>query len=645
MAHPAALYDTIVESNVMAPMRDGVRLACDIYFPARNGKKVGEPLPVILERTPYDKLREDLVNVHSYFARHGFVCVIQDCRGRYVSEGQHGSARPEAEDGYDTVEWVAAQPWCNGKVGMTGLSYDAIVQGAAAALNPPHLTSMVPAMGFSYMHSIRQRFGGAARLTMLIREFMMAVDARETDGHPALKEYFVTAQRDLGQWLKALPLKRGHNPFSLLPTYEEAILEILQKSEFHPDYNHVSFDCTPYWDRFSPATVMLIGGWYDSHSLATVTAFQNLIKRRGSPPTYMLIGPWKHGGANLQVPYAGDVDFGPGSFIDYAAFRAEWFDQTLRDAPNTHVWPIKLFVMGGGSGRKTEEGRLDHGGRWQHEWEWPLKRAQNTPFYLRAGGGLSTEKPTGAAGEQGSAGAGETGGAAAADVPVAGLASVAAGSVTVPASEGRSTSYKFDPRDPVPTIGGPVSAAEDVMPGGGFNQVCTKKVFGAKDELPLAARQDVCVFETAPLTHDVEVIGPLEMTLYASSDCVDTDFTAKLIDVYPPNEDYPAGYALNIQDTIIRARYRNRREPAEFLEPGKVYEFHLIFFPTGNLFKKGHKIRLDVSSSNFPRFDVNPNTGEPLQANGLWKIATNTIYHDAEHPSHIVLPLVEGRAD
>ncbi len=642
MAEPAALYDVIVESNVMAPMRDGVRLACDIYFPAKNGKKVEGPLPAILERTPYNKLRPDLPPAHRYFAERGFISVIQDCRGRFMSEGEHGSARPEAEDGYDSVEWVAAQSWCNGKVAMVGLSYGGICQGAAGALNPPHLTSMVPACAFSYMHRIRQRFGGAARLSMLIREFRMAVDAHETKDKPALREYFVNAEKNLGEWLRSLPLKRGQNPFSLLPTYEEAIFEIMQKSEFHPDYQHVSFDCTPYWDDYSPAATMLIGGWYDSHSLATVTAFQNLIKRKGSPPTYMLMGPWKHGGANLQVPYAGDADFGPGSYIDYNAFRAEWFDQTLRGAKNTHVWPIKLFVMGGGSGRKTKEGRLDHGGRWQHEWEWPLARAKNTRFYLHAGGGLSAEKPAVAAGTAAPVGAA---GAAGAVAPVG--AAGAAGAM-VPAGAGgdsRRTSYQFDPRDPVPTIGGPVSAAEDVIPGGGFNQVCNHRVFGATDNLPLAARHDVCVFETAPLEKDLEVIGPLEMVLYASSDCVDTDFTAKLLDVYPSNEDYPAGYALNIQDTILRARYRNRREPGELLEPGKIYELHIEFFPTSNLFKKGHTIRLDVSSSNFPRFDVNPNTGEPLMANGLWKVATNTIYHDAEHPSHIVLPLVEGRVD
>lgn len=595
-------YDVIVESNVMVPMRDGIRLACDIYFPAQDGKRLEGRFPAIVERTPYNKLREDLPPTHAFFASHGYVSIIQDCRGRFMSEGEHGSVRPEAEDGYDTIEWVASQPWCDGRVGTVGLSYGGMNQGATGALNPPHLCSMVPAMGFSYVASVRQRSGGAARLSFLIRQFRMAVDAHETKDNPALKAYFQEAQAKIGEWLNMLPLKRGHNPFSLLPSYEDAIFEILQKSEWHPDYQHVSFDVTPFWHQYSKAAVCLIGGWYDSHSLATVTAFQNLIKRKGSR-TKLIMGPWKHGGKNLQLPYAGDVYFGEESVLDYDGFRLTWFDETLRcnKKPDDEP-PIRIFVMGGGTGRKTKDGRLDHGGRWQYEYEWPLSRAKATPFYLHAGGGLSTEKPSRPA---------------------------------------EPTVYQFDPRNPVPTIGGPVSAAEEVIPGGGFDQRNGPHVFGAKDSLPLAARHDVCVFQTEPLKQDVEVIGPLEVVLYASSDCIDTDFTAKLIDVYPPNEDYPAGYALNIQDGIIRARYRNRREPPEFLEPGKVYEFRITLFPTANRFKKGHRIRLDISSSNFPRFDVNPNTGEPLGANRLWKIATNSIFHDPEHPSHIILPVVE----
>ena len=590
------LYDVIVESDVMAPMCDGIRLACDVYFPARDGKRVDGQFPAVLERTPYDKRRQA---PHArYFAARGYGGVIQDCRGRFKSEGEFRAARPEAQDGYDTIEWLAHQPWCNGRVGTLGISFAGSNQGAAGALNPPHLCSMIPTHGFSFSPSIRYRFGGAARLcSSLIRQFTMVQDAKEAEGNPALKAYFQDARKNIAQWLRNLPLKRGHNPFSPAPEYEDDVFEKLQQSEWNEYYNHVSFDVSPYWDQYSPADVLLMGGWYDSHGSSPMIAYLNLVKRKG-PLTRLLVGPWKHG--QLQVTYAGDVEFGPEAAIDFNETRRRWFDMTLKQQPSTAEPPIRLFVMGGGTGRKNAHGRLDHGGRWRCENEWPPATARATPLYLHPGGKLSLEMP----------------------------------------GASRPTAYQFDPRNPVPTIGGPVSSAEDIMPAGGFDQVNRPGVFGATDTLPLAARHDVCVFQTERLEQDVEVVGPLEFVLYASSDCVDTDFTGKLIDAYPPNEDYPAGYALNIQDSIIRARYRNRREPPEFLEPGKVYEFRMQFFPTGNVFKEGHRIRLDVSSSNFPRFDVNPNTGEPMMQNGLYRVATNAIYHDPLHPSHIVLPIV-----
>ncbi|TMA57964.1 MAG: CocE/NonD family hydrolase, partial [Deltaproteobacteria bacterium] len=202
--------------------------------------------------------------------------------------------------------------------------------------------------------------------------------------------------------------------------------------------------------------------------------------------------------------------------------------------------------------------------------------------------------------------------------------------------------YRFDPRDPVPTVGGCISVGFEFMPPGGFDQRTRTGAFGMKDSLPLAARQDVLVFATPPLERDLEVTGPLTVTLWASSSARDTDFTAKLIDVYPPSADYPEGYALNLSDSIIRARYRNSWTTPALLTPGEIYPFTLTLYPTSNLFVRGHQIRLDISSSNFPRFDVNPNTGGPLGEPGGMVVAENSIYHDATHPSHIVFPVVEG---
>jgi hypothetical protein len=310
----------------------------------------------------------------------------------------------------------------------------------------------------------------------------------------------------------------------------------------------------------------------------------------------------------MDQEFAGDVTFGPEVIDHYNGLRLRWFDYWLKglDTGVMSEPPVKIFVMGGGSGKKTYDvlglaGRLSHGGYWRGEQEWPLARANNTPYYLHADGTLSPEKPR---------------------------------------MRESSTTYRFDPRDPVPTLGGCISVGFEFMPPGGFDQRTRASGFGMKDALPLAARQDVLTFVAAPLAQDVEVTGPITVTLWAASSALDTDFTAKLIDVYPPSPDYPDGYALNLTDSIIRARYRNSWTKPELLTPGNIYPFPLVLYPTSNRFMRGHQIRLDVSSSNFPRFDVNPNTGRPLGEPGPLVVAENTLYHDALHPSHIVLPIV-----
>ncbi len=278
--------------------------------------------------------------------------------------------------------------------------------------------------------------------------------------------------------------------------------------------------------------------------------------------------------------------------------------------------------MGGGDGHKTPEGRLYHGGHWREEQEWPLARTSYTPFYLGERGELTTAEPT---------------------------------------LETRATSFRFDPNDPVPTIGGNISSLTDVLdvdPAiadrvameerignitsvGPQNQRTNASTFGASPPyLPLCSRQDVLVFQTEPLAEPVEVTGPLTAVLWVSSDSPDTDITVKLLDVYPPNSDYPDGYDMNVSDSILRLRYRNSRERAEFMQPGEVYLVEIPMYGTSNVFNTGHRIRLDISSSNFPRFDVNPNTGEPLGRNTHTRVAINTIHHDQEHPSHILLPII-----
>jgi len=257
--------------------------------------------------------------------------------------------------------------------------------------------------------------------------------------------------------------------------------------------------------------------------------------------------------------------------------------------------------MGTGDHTKDAQGRMTHGGRWRDEREWPLARTRYTSYYLQPGGGLALQPP---------------------------------------AAERSETSCVFDPRDPVPTIGGNISSGDGILLQGGWDQRGGDTVWNWPRPVPLSARPDVVVFQTRPLATDVEVTGPITVKLWASSNRKDTDFTAKLIDVHPPSPDYPQGFDLNLEDGIIRARFRDSLARELLMQPGTVYEFTITLYPTSNVFRKGHRIRVDISSSNFPRFDVNPNTGEPLNDNHGVLVATNTIYHDRAHPSHVVLPII-----
>jgi putative CocE/NonD family hydrolase len=262
--------------------------------------------------------------------------------------------------------------------------------------------------------------------------------------------------------------------------------------------------------------------------------------------------------------------------------------------------PVRIYVMGGGEPHKTAQGRLFVGGQWRDEKEWPPARAAATPYYLHGDGSLSTEKP----------------------------------------ADHAPITYAFDPHNPVPTLGGNVSSVGVLTFMGAGDQRCRADFWLCTDGKPLSTRNDVLVFQTPPLNGDVEVTGRLVVKLWAASDGPDTDFTAKLIDVYPPNRDYPAGVDLNVGDSIVRARYRGGPGKAEMLKPGQPYEFTIEMYPTSLVFRRGHRIRLDISSSNFPRFDVNPNTGEALNDNRRWRIAENSVYVDGTHASHIVLPVI-----
>jgi putative CocE/NonD family hydrolase len=576
-------------------------LATDLYFPAQDGERASRRFPVILERTPYDKASPRNTANGAYFARRGYVCAIQDVRGRFASEGEWYPFALEAPDGYDTVEWLATQPWCDGQVGTMGGSYSGSDQSALATLNPPHLKTMIVAVGAANYYHASMRQNGALELRFLIYAMRMATTSKEALADPALRAAVTDLYTHAGEWLTRTPYKAGTSALRLLPSYEQWVLDILTHGDYDDYWRQRGYAISEYYEEHADVPTLYLGGWYDSYARATCENFAELRRRKQSRQV-LLMGPWTHGG--WEVTYAGDVDFGTQAPINYNDLRLAWFDHFLKGMQSEVAeWtPVRIFVMGSGSGRRTYEGRIDHGGRWRNEEDFPLPDTQFTNYYLHADGTLST---------------------------------------TAPADTAEPSRYTFDPRTPVPTIGGGISAADPIMQPGGFDQRGRPDFYGCRDTLPLNARSDVLTFQTTPLNEDVEISGPLTVHLFAASSALDTDFTAKLIDVHPPNADYPAGLAINVSDSILRARYRNGWDQAELLTPGEVYEFTFQLYPTSNVYRAGHRIRLDISSSNFPRFDVNPNTGGALGQERRFELAHQAIYHDGAHPSRIILPVIQ----
>lgn len=591
-------YDVVVQKNVMMPMRDGTRLAADLYLPARDGRVAGGRFPSVMERTPYDK--EGKVNEGRYFARRGYVAVMQDVRGRFQSEGEWYAFAKEAPDGYDSVEWAAAQPWCDGNVGTMGGSYCGSDQSALATLNPPHLRAMVVAVGTSNYHKSSMRQNGALELRFMVYAFRMATTSREALADVALRAALTADFERVGEWLTRTPYKKGSSALRFLPSYEQWLLDLLAEGDYNDYWKQRGYAIEHYYEEHADVPTIYLGGWYDSYARGTTDNYVALSKMKKTPQR-LIMGPWTHGGWGAS--FAGDVDFGPDAAMDdYNGYRLRWFDRWLKGIENgvDRERPVRIFVMGGGGSRKDRNGRLLHGGAWRDAADWPLPGARATPYYLHADGTLGPDPPRASA----------------------------------------PSRYTFDPRDPVPTVGGGISAANEVMQPGAYDQRGGKRFYGCRDTLPLSARSDVLVYQTPELTEDAEVTGPLVVRLWASSSARDTDFTAKLIDVHPPNADYPDGFAQNLSDSILRGRYRNSRDRAELMTPGEVYEMEIVMYPTSNVFCKGHRIRLDISSSNFPRFDVNPNTGGALGRERRVVVAENAVYHDPERPSHVVLPVI-----
>lgn len=513
--------------DVMVPMRDGVKLATNVFLPAGEG-----PWPVVLSRTPYGKGRAKSREKRELkYLQSGYVRVVQDCRGRFDSEGEYRAFIDDMNDGYDTVEWIAAQPWCDGKVGMIGGSALGITAIHAAMSGAPHLVCNVVyvAHGSAYHNS---GYPGGVFLKNLNEE-----------------------------WLRRQGVPPADVPRPIHRVYDDSFR---------------GRDIQHHFTKMKTPTIN-IGGWYDIFSQGNIDCFAGL-QTDGAEPARgnqkLIMGAFGHG------PLSGDLKYPPDSAglgIQQLAMR--WFDHWLKGEENGVVDEpaVRYYLMG-----DTFDDEAP-GNEWRTSNVWPPK-ANVTPFYLDADGKLSKQAP-------------QTGD----DAPQA------------------FDTFVYDPRNPVPSLGG--------------NNLMMDR--GPMDQREVSGRDDVLVFETEPLAEAVEIVGPVIAELAVSTDAADTDFTVKLVDVYPN------GYQALVLDSAFRLRFRegfNRMVPAK---KGKIYPIQVDLWSTALVFAAGHKIAVHVSSSNEPRFERHSNTWEPVSDWDQAVTARNTVHHSAEHASRILLPVTK----
>jgi putative CocE/NonD family hydrolase len=553
-------YNVRMLLDVKTPMRDGVNLSSDIYLPEARG-----PFPTVLLRTPYDNNGDLLIQKARRLATNGYACVLQDCRGRFDSDGTYYPFHQEGPDGFDTQEWVGKQEWCSGKIGMAGGSYLGITQWTSAPHRSPHLACMVPRVTPSDYWESPNYTQGAFQLGVL----------------------FTWGMRTNGRTAQSIEYHNWNELFRTLPLIE-ADRAAGRSLPFWKDWiQHTSYD--DYWQAVSnedkwgeiAAPAFNMGGWYDLYSKATFVNFNGLRQHGRTPEarqSKLIIGPWPH--ALSASTRCGGVDFGAGSMVDLEAMELRWFDHWLKGIDNwiTSEPPLRLFVMGIN--------------QWRDEHEWPLARTEWQDWHLHSGGRANTLLGDGA------------------------LDTQASGPDEAP------DQFIYDPDYPVPSKGGCNCCSPHIVP------------WGAYDQREVEMRGDVLCYTSAPLATDLEVTGPVTLTLYAATDGPDTDWTAKLVDVAPN------GFAMNLCDGIVRARYRAGRTAPSLLEPDKVYEYEIDLWVTSNVFRTGHRIRLEVSSSNFPRFDRNLNTGHEHGTDAERRQAAQTVRHDRAYPSRLRLPVV-----
>ena len=559
-------------------MGDGVKLSVDVFRPDVKGRH-----PAILIHTPYSNNGAGLVERARWFAKRGYVVAVSDCRGRFDSDGEWDPfGAKHKTDGYDLIEWLAKQPWCDGNVGMMGQSYMGWTQWWTATQGPPSLKAIVPEVA-----PPDQLYNGPYQNGILVgwaMDWAAAHAGRTTQvARPGPYGGFtVTRHKD---YLELPYLKLCERRGALdAPWFESWIRQNLSTS---PYWRGIAYQTPENYAKVNVPSLN-VTGWFDANHPGTPMNYVAMKKYGATPEARkprMVVGPWIHSW-NTTKQLSG-IDFGPEAMIDWNGYVCRWFDRYLKGEKNgvENDPPVFVFVMGRN--------------RWYAEKDWPLPETRWTKYYLHSRGIAKANS----------------------------LAGDGMLSTTAPGKESADT-YTHNPADPVP----------DAFTNGHID--------GPIDTRKGASRKDVLVYSTLPLEEEVEVTGPIEATLFAATSARDTDWMVRLIDVHPD------GRCAFLCDGVMRARCRDPKNHGAFtaeklseIEPERVYEYKLAFWRgTGNVFGKGHRIRIEVSSSFFPYYLPNPGTGEDnIGLQTRRNVAQQRVLHDAEHPSHVVLPIIPAR--
>ncbi len=566
-------FEVVEDRGAKVPMRDGINLSADVFRPKADGK-----FPVIVIRTPYKKEMSELQG--RFYARRGYVTVIQDVRGRFGSPGEWEPFVNEPKDGFDTIEWAAAQPWSTGKVGMIGASYVGWVQWWAAREKPPHLVTIIPNVSppdafynFPYEYGTYFILGGIWWADIL------ATDATGDLTGTAMSKI---GDKKYGQLLKSLPVI----------DLDEKVLG--KKNPYWRKWiEHNSDDAywaqTNFLDRLDNVNIPVFhqSGWFDGDGIGSKLNYLKMRSHR-HPNQKLVLGPWGH--TPTAQRRLGDIDFGPEAIIDLPREYLRWFDHWLKGVDNgiDREPLVSLFVMGPN--------------KWLHGNEYPLPQTRLEKWYLTGDGKANTSKGDGKLTRE------------------------------IPRADSAPDRYTYDPGDPTPNPDYFEQSEEEDAKVQVVEE--KKKEREAFHQSVTDERKDILVYQTDPLPEDLTFAGPISATLYAASSAKDTDWFLRLLEVEAD------GKIHTLVEGKIRARFRKSMKTAELLKPGEVYEYALDLWQTGATISKGSRMRVEVASASFPIFSRNLNTGGHNEMETQFVPAEQTIYHDASHPSHLLLPII-----